>query len=78
MRTKIVTGEPEQTEVRVKTYAGGGIVMDSGDSFTEIVGKKPVLKKTLMMSKEKKNELLSKPDKFKISKGKLVRRDKKQ
>jgi len=76
MKTKVVIGEPEQTEVRVKTYAGGGMVIDSGDSFTEIKGKKPVIEKNIKVTQEEKKELLSKPNKFKVSKGRLVRKGK--
>jgi hypothetical protein len=78
MRTKVVIGEPEKTEVRVKEYEGGGMVVDSGDSTTEIKGKKLIAEKTIKVTEKEKEELLDKPDKFILSKGRLVRRDKKQ
>lgn len=78
MKTKIILGEPEQKEVRVKAYAGGGMVIDSGDSQTIIKGKKPILEKSMKVAQNDKKELMGNPSKFKLSKGRLVRKGKKQ
>lgn len=78
MKTTIVIGQEEKEEVRVKTYVGGGMVVDTGDSYTEIKGKKPVSEKNLKISKKDKEDLLSKPDSFKLSKGKLVKKGEKK
>ena len=79
MKTRILIGKDlERSEVRVKTYSGGMTVVDSGDSYTEIKGRIPIMEKKFEFNKDDKEELLNKPNNFSFAKGRLVRKDKKQ
>lgn len=73
MKVRTIIGESlEKSEVKFKQYSGGLSVVDSGDSFTEIKGKKPIMEVKLKLNPEQKREVLNKPNNFKFSKGRLV------
>ena len=78
MKTRIIIGgEVEKSEVVMKEYSSGIRVVESGDAENIInKGEKPISVEKMSLSEKEKEEVLNKPERFEISKGKLVRKDK--
>lgn len=78
MKIKTIIGKEPKEEVTIKEYPSGTKVVGTGDVKTFVKGAgEPKIHK-VKVNKSDKEELLAKPDKFKISKGQLVRKGKKQ
>lgn len=80
MKTQIIVGtneEPED-EVTVKDYGSGRQIIADGEAGTSFVNRKPTKVQKVKMNKKLKKEFMRKPDKFKITNGKLVKKGKKK